>query len=144
MAFVRAVVLGVVLSSPAWAEAGLPSSFCTQASCGCGASTCVCGETCQFNQQTCLSSQASFCSSDANCAAGCDSFICEGNVCVRGRRPDSGSALEPDAGHDGVDGGVGASVQPQGCGCSAGGEGLVLALAALVRRRSTTGRQSAR
>jgi hypothetical protein len=137
MTFVRALVVGALVSTPAWAEAGLPLSFCTQASCGCGASTCVCGETCNFNQQTCQSSQASFCSSDSNCAAACDSFICEGNVCVRGRRPDAGSTAQPD-------GGPSTSVPTQGCGCSSGGEGLALALAALVRRRATTGRPLAR
>ncbi len=121
------VLCGSLLASTAWSEAGLPLSFCGQASCACGTSTCTCGQVCNFNGGSCMSGQAGFCSSDAQCAATCNSFICEGNVCVVGVRPDGGT---PDGGTT--------QTEPAGCGCGAvgGGSGtLVLMLLGLLRRR---------
>jgi hypothetical protein len=111
----------VFQAAPAQAEAGLPFSFCTQASCACGTTACSCGQVCNLNSGSCMSGQAGFCSSDAQCAASCNSFICEGNVCVVGTRPDAGTTPTPPPG-----------------GCSAAGQGsAVLALLFGLRRRAT-------
>jgi uncharacterized protein (TIGR03382 family) len=123
------VLVLVVLAAPtALAEAGLPLTFCREPTCACGTATCTCGQVCNLNQQLCLPTTAGFCTSDTQCAASCDSFVCQGNVCVRGARPDSGT---PDAGQP--DGGT---LPPRGCGCSTGAEALApLALTAFAFRR---------
>jgi hypothetical protein len=118
------LVIGVLTAAPAFAEAGLPNSWCGEASCSCGAATCGCGQVCNLNQQRCDPAQTGFCGSDAQCAGSCDKFICEMNVCVRGAR-DGGSV--PDGGGNG-----GGSNPPGGCSSAAGPLGAAL-LALLIR-----------
>lgn len=130
----RTLLLIAVLSAgPAFAEAGLPNSWCGEASCSCGAATCGCGQVCNLNQQRCDPAQTGFCGSDAQCAGSCDTFICEMNVCVKGAR-DGGTTVA-----DGGTGGGGAN-PPGGCSSTAGPLGaallvLLLLLAPQRRRR---------
>lgn len=134
------VLLSIVSAAPVLAEAGLPNSFCAQQSCSCGTATCTCGQVCNLNQQRCDPAQTGFCTSDGDCAASCDHFICEGNVCTRGTR-DAGSSDGGTAGADGgTDGGTGATMSGPGCGCSSGAGAfatgaLVLLALSLKRRR---------
>lgn len=130
MSPVRALLLHVLLLTPlpALAEAGLPFSFCGEASCACGAATCTCGQVCNFNQQTCMSPQAGFCTSDEGCAASCNNFICEGNTCVPGMRTDGGVSSGSDAGPI-------PTPTPPASGCDATGAAPALLLFALALRR---------
>lgn len=132
------LLISFLSAAPVLAEAGLPNSFCTQQSCSCGAATCSCGQVCNLNQQTCASAQSGFCASDGDCAASCDDFICEGNVCTRGVRSDAGA----------VDGGLpGATPGGPGCGCTSGAGALAVGALLLVgatRRRRHGGAWAAR
>ena len=124
MKLIRAVMFFVVLVAfPVLAEAGLPFSFCGEASCACGTATCGCGQVCN-GQSQCTSAQAGFCTSDSQCAANCGTFICSGNVCVTGTR---------DAGVP--DGGVAPTMPQQGCSVSPL-LGLSALAALIVRRRA--------
>lgn len=121
----------VVHAFAAQAEAGLPWTFCTQNSCTCGTSTCSCGQVCNYGGAQggtqCLSAQAGFCTADSQCAASCDQFICEGNVCVKGVRPDAGHC--------------GTTPVPFGCSSASGLFTVLSAVWLAVRRRAPTARR---
>jgi hypothetical protein len=132
-----ATFIAIFHSVPALAEAGLPYSFCGQQSCACGAATCGCGQVCNLNQQRCESAQIGFCSSDSACAASCDRFICEMNVCVRGTR-DGGSSTALDSGTmSGTDSGVPTSpkMPPTSGGCTSIPSLIAIVAIALRRRK---------
>jgi MYXO-CTERM domain-containing protein len=127
------LLLSLVSAAPVLAEAGLPNSFCGQQSCSCGTATCSCGQVCNLNLQRCDPAQSGFCSSDGDCAASCDAFICEGNVCTRGTRADAGT----DGGMS--DGGTAGTMSGPGCGCSSGAgalaTGALMLMALSLKRR---------
>ena len=111
-------------------------TFCGEQSCPCPGAACTCGQVCDRTQGRCVSSQAGFCTADGACAASCNSFICEGNICVPGMRTDGGGGSGYDAGADPVDN---PPRPPTGCSCDASGGPLALALGVLLSlaRRKT-------
>ncbi len=86
-----AVVLGSVVSSLAWAEAGIPFTLCDTnvSSCTCAATACTCGQVCTGGG--CQASTAKFCSLDSDCAIGCGPTHCAFDGCRVGPRPDGGT-----------------------------------------------------
>ena len=85
-----ALLFALFTALPAAAEAGSPLMWCGTDGCSCRQTTCSCGQVCNQSTGACQSAQSGYCASDASCAATCDSFICEGNICVKGVRTDGG------------------------------------------------------